>query len=110
MYYVTYYRNYPIFEPAEGGYYYSGREIIDSQSFTNRRKAKRFYYNWVKQFYNLHDAVEENINQRDFGGWFSWDNDKEIAFIKTNSRYIGEGEGIIFSAAPIEEKGYTPYC
>ena len=86
MYYVIYYKNYPIFEPAEGGYYYSGREIINKRIFTNRRKAKRFYYKLVKQFLSMHDQTEENIIQRDFGGCFAWDDEKEIAFIKTNSR------------------------
>lgn len=109
MYYVTYYGNYPIYEPAEGGYYYNGRQIFDVMTFNDRRKAKRAYYKWVKEFYEIHDAVEERIIQRDFGGFFKWDEDKEIAFVKTNSKYIGEDEGIIFSAAPVKEKGYTPY-
>lgn len=109
MYYVSYYREYPIYEPAEGGYYYSGREIIDFMIFTDRRKAKRTFYKSVKEFYKIHDAVEEKIIQRDFGGYFKFDDEKEIAYVKTSSKYIGEDEGIIFSAAPIVGKGYTPY-
>ena len=27
-YYLTYYEAYPIYEPAEGGYYYEGRNAI----------------------------------------------------------------------------------
>lgn len=29
MYYLTYYEAYPIYEPAEGGYYYEGRNCIE---------------------------------------------------------------------------------
>ena len=28
MYYLTYYEEYPIYEPAEGGYYYSGCNAV----------------------------------------------------------------------------------
>jgi len=28
--YVTHYQEYPIFESAEGGYYYTGREVVNS--------------------------------------------------------------------------------
>ena len=37
MYYLTYYEAYPIYEPAEGGYYYEGRNCIEwanSESLT----------------------------------------------------------------------------
>ena len=33
MYYVTTYSRYPIYVPAEGGYYYSGIEMIESNEF-----------------------------------------------------------------------------
>lgn len=31
MRYITHYEEYPIYEPAEGGYYYSGNKVVDSE-------------------------------------------------------------------------------
>ena len=35
MYYLTYYEEYPIYEPAEGGYYYAGNQACYFHGFTN---------------------------------------------------------------------------
>ena len=37
-YYVSYYEAFPIFEPAEGGYYYEGRQLIDSIKVGSKAK------------------------------------------------------------------------
>ena len=39
MRYVTHYEEYPIYEPAEGGYYYSGNQVVDTERMS-KRKAK----------------------------------------------------------------------
>lgn len=36
MRYISHYMEYPIYEPAEGGYYYSGNQLVESE-----RKSKR---------------------------------------------------------------------
>lgn len=41
--YVTVYQEYPIYEPAEGGYYYAGIEIDKSFVFYDYKRAKQFY-------------------------------------------------------------------
>lgn len=40
-YYVTLYERYPIYEPAEGGYYYDGRYPIESVICYNYKRAKK---------------------------------------------------------------------
>ena len=30
MPHISHYEKYPIYEPAEGGYYYEGRRLVDS--------------------------------------------------------------------------------
>ena len=42
MYYVTYYEEYPIYEPAEGGYYYAGSQNVLVREFKSWRKARQF--------------------------------------------------------------------
>ena len=42
VYYVVLYKGYPIYEPAEGGYYYEGLEVSGYKKFTNRQDARKF--------------------------------------------------------------------
>ena len=41
MVYLTHYAEYPIYEPAEGGYYYAGREAYEYYRFLTKWGAKR---------------------------------------------------------------------
>lgn len=41
-FYVTVYEKYPIYEPAEGGYYYEGRQIVHSKGFNTRDEAAEY--------------------------------------------------------------------
>lgn len=41
VYYVSLYRAYPIYEPAEGGYYYEGLELVESNQFLSKQDARR---------------------------------------------------------------------
>lgn len=40
MRYISYYEEYPIYEPAEGGYYYPGNRLIDSKRKVNANVGK----------------------------------------------------------------------
>ena len=40
-YFLTHYTEYPIYEPAEGGYYYAGNEADDCYTFRTKWGAKR---------------------------------------------------------------------
>ena len=40
-FYLTYYEEYPIYEPAEGGYYYSGNQVIGFLEYDNFYDAYR---------------------------------------------------------------------
>lgn len=41
VYYVSLYIAYPIYEPAEGGYYYEGLELVVSNQFLSKQDARR---------------------------------------------------------------------
>lgn len=93
MLYVSYYENYPIYEPAEGGYYYEGRTLVKSERLS-RRQAKKQFSEIVKEALQDEDWVYD-------GHWKVYE----------KSNYIGEG-----SFYCIEKKkgshisGYKPYC
>ena len=46
MRYLTYYKEYPIYEPAEGGYYYAGNEVAQSERMSKRKCRSRFNKIW----------------------------------------------------------------
>lgn len=41
MVYLTHYTEYPIYEPAEGGYYYAGNEANEYYRLNSVKQAKR---------------------------------------------------------------------
>lgn len=47
-FYVTFYAEYPIYEPAEGGYYYAGADAIWSQGFDTKEDAQLYADAYVK--------------------------------------------------------------
>lgn len=89
-YFVSYYEGFPIYEPAEGGYYYEGRQLVDSIKVGSLKKARR-----------IMRAEAENL---------------ELPYIRRNMSYrqgehIGDSEYIyIETVQGIHESGYHPYC
>lgn len=95
---VTWYDEYPIYEPAEGGYYYAGREYSKMSEPYPLKKAKR----WLKQEYKKLRKI--------YGDRLYMDDECGIHYI---SEYIGEGFDIVIERpqdAGKDEIGHTPYC
>lgn len=98
-YYVTMYYLYPIYEPAEGGYYYNGRNVYESYGFQTRKKAIQFLRKRRKE------CLKEDENVK---GWFNYIN--SFGVYNMNG-YIGDGY-----FWELERKqgnavsGYEPYC
>lgn len=73
MVYLTHYEEYPIYEPAEGGYYYAGRQVTAYYRFLTMWGAKR-------HFAKMKAELREE-------GFTVYDNRAYLS-----SKYIGEGE------------------
>lgn len=88
-YYVSHYAEYPIFEAAEGGYYYAGNELIEYFRFGNLKNARKFLRRLAcEREFNI---INDNA-----------------AFKK--SKYIGEGEEIVIETSlGKRECGFKPY-
>lgn len=90
-FYVTYYSEYPIYEPAEGGYYYAGANARYSKGFQTREEAQA----------HLRELAEEE--------------DMDIVnddYAQINTKYIGEQDHIVVETRKSYlsgEKGYVPY-
>lgn len=106
MYYVAYITEYPIYEPAEGGYYYAGTQIQMCREFRDWKKANRFYQKCRKEFIEMHEDEPERVWEYACGGIAKWGG-SHTAY---TSRYIGEGERVEISKKKPVEHGWTPYC
>lgn len=90
-YYVTWYDKYPIYEPAEGGYYYEGMEAHGYFKCGSLKRAKKYLEKWAKE-----EGYVISTNGR---------------HAYEESRYIGEGTVMhIETVLGIHTCGYVPYC
>ena len=97
MVYLSYYEEYPIYEPAEGGYYYAGLELVESERLSKRQAKKLF------------DEQAEELLSED-SNWYLG-NIKFGRQMTRHSKYIGEGAYIcIEKHKGMHERGWQPYC
>ncbi len=91
MVYLTHYVEYPIYEPAEGGYYYAGRDVCEYYRFLTKWGAKR-------QLRKMQAELED----------YGWTICEDYAFL--SSKYIGDGEQWrIERELGSHESGWHPY-
>lgn len=93
MVYLTHYTEYPIYEPAEGGYYYAGREADTFYRLNSIKQAKRKLAKFQKELEEDGFVVLE---------------DRAYAYLP--SRYIGEGEQwVVEKVYGSQNSGWRPY-
>lgn len=99
-YYVTIYDEYSIYNPAEGGYYYTGVDISQSWGFQTFRAAKRFLRKLYKDF------IEQGYTKE--SKWFCTSNHQ---FFGMEGEYIGSGWFVQLERKQGKSvKGWEPYC
>ena len=93
-YYVSFYEEYPIYEPAEGGYYYEGKCVQLHYRVGSLKHARRLLRKLVAEAVEYHqpyDIVEKN-------------------YARKTSKYIGrEKELRIETFLGMRESGYVQY-
>lgn len=88
-YFVSLYEAYPIYEPAEGGYYYEGERLVDSYMVRTLKKARK----------------QLRLEAKNLGFDFIGKN-----YASNSGEYIGESEYIyIETVKGIHEHGWHPY-
>lgn len=89
-YYVSLYESYPIYEPAEGGYYYEGEHLVDCIIVGSLKRARRI--------------MKREANELGFTSIGK-------NFSSLRGEYIGESDYIyIETVKGIHEHGWHPYC
>ena len=93
-FYVTYYAEYPIYEPAEGAYYYAGKDAIWSEGVNSEEEA----WDYVNDFVNEQEDKTE------------WEKFSDGYLLR--GQYIGEDQNIIIEPRDSylsAVKGWEPY-
>lgn len=106
MYYVSYITEYPIYEPAEGGYYYAGTTVQMCREFSTWKKANKFYQACRREFLEMWEYDKDRVYDNQWGGCGRWVHPN----IKHSSKYIGESEWLEITRTKPVEQGWTPYC
>jgi hypothetical protein len=117
MRYISHYQKYPIYEPAEGGYYYAGNELVESERKSKRACKKELLRIWeeCKKENEEFGFTEENKSD-----WterarrtqiYPWIFVREKNYIYRKGYYIGEGESFVIERRQgSRESGWKPYC
>lgn len=91
MVYLTHYSEYPIYEPAEGGYYYAGRQADSFYRLNSVKQAKRKLFKAKKELEAEGFVVYEDGAYR-------------------SDKYIGNGEEwLIEKVYGSHNEGWRPY-
>ena len=106
MYYVSWINEYPIYEPAEGGYYYEGETVVSCRAFRSWKKAKKQYLKWKRAFvehytlcYDPERIYENPCTYR-----------KQGPFVRYIGKYVGTGAMVQITRYEPKNKGRVPYC
>lgn len=113
-YYLTYYEAYPIYEPAEGGYYYEGCSAEEWMYCDKEDSDEAF----AEMFANISEAIDRyeledlNITKKELIKWIKKDGWDNIMVAIDRSKYIGDNRYLYFETEngfKGEERGWHPY-
>lgn len=100
-YYLTYYEAYPIYEPAEGGYYYEGRNAIKWWESEDLNELVNFIPNLAENWYEMeltnYGTIEDINKELEDWGY--------IIVALTHSKYIGDDMYLLLE----NEKAFQKY-
>lgn len=109
MRYISYYEEYPIYEPAEGGYYYTGNQLLRTERKSKRQCRIEFEKIW-------RDCQKEN-EKNGFVKDTDWNevvaNTGEYPWVRVDDNYICKIEGASYAIerkSGSMESGWQPYC
>ena len=99
MRYLSHYKEYPIYERAEGGYYYEGNELIESDRLSKRQAKALFERIWAAAQKENEEVIKYYSNdERECYGRL-WIRDGNYIYRNfdpySRSHYIGTGESFV---------------
>lgn len=97
-YYITLYNEYPIYEPAEGGYYYAGLAAEEAEGFDSFQEAAAAI-----------DGVAKELNSNDY----NFVKKSATEYRDAGDKYVGTGAVLCVENNKqfrSRERGRVPYC
>lgn len=117
MRYISHYEEYPIYEPAEGGYYYAGNQLVESERKSKRACKKELLRIWEECQKENEELGFREDNKREWAAirdetrTFPWCINKDRNKIYRSSYLIGEGESFVIEKNQGSQvHGYESYC
>ena len=117
MRYISHYEEYPIYEPAEGGYYYPINQLVASERKSKRACKKNLLEIWEEC---KRDNAERGFREDNKDEWeqitrntheYPWIFVREYNCIYKRGYYIGESKSYVIERNQgSQEHGYEPYC
>lgn len=104
MYYVSFVSEYPIYEPAEGGYYYAGERVAYCRAFDSWKKANKHYQEIKREF--MLEWQRCDTNDFSVSGCLRGGNG---SIFRKISCYIGDHEYLQIIRFKPQNHGYHPY-
>lgn len=105
-YYLTYYEAYPIYEPAEGGYYYEGRNATKWWESENLNELLNSISNFAEDFEMEKMPFDFDDIKDELEKW------GYCVVALTHAKYIGDDEYLVMEterAFHKYESGWHPY-
>ena len=111
MFYVYAREYYPVYEPAEGGYYVSASKIVECCEFNYLNHALELMREWVEDA----EREGETLNYCTYEYEFHTDESGDIVLLMPLARfnhsiYVGEGFDIGISVDKPADNPYQGYC
>ena len=117
MKYLSHYEEYPLYEAAEGGYFYAGVALVESEQMSLQDCKREFANIWEvckkdnaeRGFTDDNEDEWDNIISRTKN--LPWIYNEKENLISKSSYYVGEGEFyVIEDERGCEERGRQLYC
>ena len=111
-YYLTYYEAYPIYEPAEGGYYYEGLHASEWIYWDEEEDNFDEVFDYIPKAIERYDLENLNITKEELIKWIKKDGWDNIMVAVDRSKYIGDNRYLYFETEngfKGEERGWHPY-
>ena len=99
MVYVNWVEYFPIYCPAEGGFYVDGQEVIMQKACKTLKEANHVFGKWAHAFRDEYDNEYYRYYENIRGG-ISHHLGGEGSICNASTKYIGEGARLSITSAP----------
>ena len=106
MFYVNWLEYFPIYCPAEGGFYVSGQQIVLQKKCKTLKQANRVFAKWLRAFREEYNNDYYRYSEIIRGGVTKYGTGSSCI---ATTKYIGEGGELNITRTPEKELSHYIY-